>query len=168
MGDGKTLMERVAEAVWARLQRPLSKSYAWTIETNGDPYLTKYMLWRLGPFAAYVHQFHRGDLDRRPHNHPWRRAVSLILVNGYDEERLMKGRLWKRRFRPGDVNVLTDDDFHRVDLHHNEPCWTLFLTYKHVQKWGYINLETGKFVEHDGPEEEWAEPQGATPAAPAA
>ena len=62
---------------------------AYTIETDGDPYLTRILLSRLLPIkrlfgiGVYLHRFHRPDIDQHLHNHPWRWAASLILNGSY-------------------------------------------------------------------------------------
>ena len=107
------------------------------IETDyhsGQPYLLRVYItpdsdrWREWLPGVYLHYFFRGDSRGKMHNHPWSRAVSLILTGGYTEERLAPGgTVQRRRFAPGDVNRLERDTFHRVDLD-GGGCWTLFIT----------------------------------------
>lgn len=126
-----------------------------TIVTDGKPYLTRWYLWpgapRTGgdqvtpnsPFAIFIHFFHRGDGDRDQHNHPWENSVSLILTGGYREERGDE----VRTLRPGMINVIGMDDFHRVDLlEPKKGCWTLFVAGKGVQDWGFRLQGSKKFV----------------------
>ncbi|MGN6103684.1 MAG: hypothetical protein ACTHU0_01140, partial [Kofleriaceae bacterium] len=68
------------------------KRWAYTIETDGDPYLTRVLLPRIRipgvcDFRPMLHRFHRPDVDQHLHNHPWKWAVSLILSGSYVEER---------------------------------------------------------------------------------
>lgn len=102
----------------------------------------------------YLHHFFRGDLDRELHNHPWEFSLSLILTNGYIEERwdgdAKKVRI--RRLYPGDLNVIRATDFHRVILRNpDRGCWTLFLTKDRINEkdghdWGFMNVETGAYT----------------------
>ncbi len=92
------------------------------------------------PWQLYLHRFHRGDDDTALHSHPWAWAVSLVLVGGYWEERRVRSNyeatlgaptadadaVVRREVRPGTLNVLQADTFHRVDLRDGD-CWTLFL-----------------------------------------
>lgn len=93
-------------------------------------YLTRYELFRVGAVKVRLHQFHRGDEDDALHSHPWRWALSLMLVGGYIEERMTR----KHRVRPGAVNFIRDSDFHRVDLVDGE-AWSLFVTGPKTGTW---------------------------------
>jgi hypothetical protein len=129
-----------------------------TIYTDGDPYLTRYYLRRRrksatdneaqGLVSIYLHYFHRGDEDWALHNHPWKISLSLILTNGYVEERWVKNGIRKRKIRPGSFNIIRWSDFHRVEL--NRPdrgAWTLFITGPRVQEdWGFWHPKMPQFV----------------------
>ena len=107
-------------------------------DPNGDPYLTRWYLWpgkprsfadgaddstSRAPFAIFIHFFHRSDKDRDQHNHPWAVSWALILKGGYVEQR---GDAM-RTFRPGTVNVIRKDDYHRVELlDPKRGSWSLF------------------------------------------
>jgi hypothetical protein len=121
-------------------------------EENGEPYLTRTFLtgrssegW---PIGCFLHHFHRGDKDRELHNHPWDYSAGLILAGGYREERRMPDNSVKEFIlRPGMVNVVRANTFHRVDmLDENVGCWTLFFRQKRIQNWGFWNRETGKYT----------------------
>lgn len=136
-------------------------------DAHGDP--KDGIQWSKLPFGIYLHRFHRSDEDRELHNHPWRWAVSLILSGGYVEERkanMPKGwplvfqRTRKRVFVPGDINRITSNDFHRVELLDScqvhaadgscevgfEHTWTLFVVGPKFQGWGFWNKSTEKFT----------------------
>lgn len=128
-----------------------------TIETAGQgPYLTRWYLWPPRPrkkdehdgFAVFLHFFWRGDGDRDLHNHPWSTSVSLLLAGGYREERFgPDGTVVSRVKRPGDVNVIKGDDFHRVDLLDPEHgCWSIFVAGPRAQDWGFKSRVTKAFV----------------------
>jgi hypothetical protein len=52
---------------------------------RGGPYLERYYLFGAFGWHAYLHRFVDSDTDRGLHDHPWGRAVSLVLSGGYDE-----------------------------------------------------------------------------------
>lgn len=124
-----------------------------TFETDGSPYLSRFYLLRKSkpgddddardrPLSVYLHYFHRGDEDAELHNHPWGFSFSVILTNGYIEERWIKNEIVKRVLRPGSLNILRSNDFHRVDLRNPEQgAWTLFFAGKRVQDWGFWHPE---------------------------
>lgn len=96
-------------------------------------------------WGLYLHRFHRGDLDRELHNHPWRWSLSLILAGGYLEERRQGDRIVRRRLRPGAINWIGQDDFHRVDLTDGE-CWSLFVAGPKVSGWGFWDRSSGEII----------------------
>lgn len=150
------------------------------IEIEGAPYLDRWTLWRsrrLG-WALFLHRFHSGDRERWLHDHPWRWAISLIVWGGYGEERLNrrdigelarhlgeKGRALRfvRSMRFGAlrnyrwlaapaINVLREQDFHRVTSVAPRPTWTLFLHGPRVRSWGFLAEDVGsmrlRWVDH--------------------
>lgn len=117
----------------------------------------------------YLHFFFRGDGDRDYHNHPWRRGRSIVLTHGYLDHRLIRGDgpnarsagIVTKAYRPGDINILEREDYHRVDLLEPElGCWTFFVSTDRLHSsdgtdWDFINPETlektpwGKYVGKD-------------------
>jgi hypothetical protein len=95
--------------------------------------------------GLYLHRFHRGDADRELHNHPWRWSLALILSGGYVEERRRGDAVETRFIRPGRLNWIGHDDFHRVDLPTGE-AWTLFLAGPKVSSWGFWDRTSGATV----------------------
>lgn len=127
-------------------------------------YLNRYFLWpnkykekSANHGRVLIHQFVRGDYDRRPHNHPWSWADAVILQGGYTEDRVVgfeDGKILIENpvYRQGDLNRLTGMDFHRV--HSVQPdTWTLFKHGPHVKDWGFINAapDMTMFAEYKGP-----------------
>ena len=113
------------------------------IKPDGQPYLDRYFLggWsptnrRSGP-AVFLHHFLASDPDDFVHTHPWGWSASLILAGGYREERCdPEGHISVREYRPGDVNILTADDKHRIDLLSSD-CWSLFLAGNYEKQWDF-------------------------------
>lgn len=94
---------------------------------------------------VYLHRFARSDQDGDLHNHPWS-GFSLILAGGYSEERRGDvGEVRRIVYRPGSVNRLEANTFHRVDLL-EEDCWSVIVTFGKTQTWGFWNRESGIFI----------------------
>lgn len=104
-------------------------------------------------WGLYLHCFHRSDDSDELHSHPWKWAVSLVLKNGYVEDRLEAAReeyrpwaqVTRKAVRAGRLNFLRGTTFHRVDLDRGE-AWTLFLVGPGIQDWGFLELATRKFI----------------------
>lgn len=94
-----------------------------------------------------LHRFESSDQKDEFHSHPWEWAVSLILDGAYSEERIENGVVQAaREFQPGDLIILRQHDFHRVDLI-TPTVTTLFITGPRVSTWGFVHRETKKFRE---------------------
>lgn len=111
-------------------------------------------LLRMATYARpYLHYFFRGDEDREVHNHPWRRAMSLILVGGYKEYRWISKyqRFSEHDLKPGNLNFIGKNDFHRVELDQAVGCWTLFFSMDRMeesngQDWHFLDTTTGEMI----------------------
>lgn len=121
------------------------------IKVDGEPYLRRFYLKHSGILPGlYLHYFYRGDRDRELHNHPWRYSFSLILKGGYKEERLVNNKVRVYHYKAGDVNIIKANDFHRVVMPegvNGTGVWTLFCSGKKVQDWGFIDPNTGEFID---------------------
>ena len=117
-----------------------------------NPYLSRYyLLFRdrgdeasRFPFNVFLHFFHRGDDDEALHNHPWKWSVSVILKGGYVEERRVGLRIIRKVLRPGRINIIRADDYHRVDLlQPKRGAWSLFIAGPRTGKsWGFWDRDT--------------------------
>ena len=119
------------------------------INDGTDDYFERYYVGTVRGWRVYLHRFTGSDPDRGLHDHPWRRAFSIILSGWYVEER----RTGTRQVRW--FNSLAGDTFHRVVLPQApgvygaqpQPCWTLFAhTTPDVKPWGFLrktNQRTG-------------------------
>lgn len=120
-----------------------------TKDTPKRPYLERYFLFETEDTIAYLHRFVDSDPDRALHSHPWKWALSLVLLGKYFEENLygFKEVKW--------LNFLSGTVFHRVILVQDsvgvkKDVWTLFIHPKTKSKsWGFAE----RF--------QWMEAQGA-------
>ena len=125
------------------------RRWAYTIEVDGEKYLTRILLPRVLGVRVMLHHILRPDSDRNLHNHPWRWARSIVLCGAYDEERLEQvvetvdheGREYavpltvERTVRRH--NKITEHDYHRITRLHGD-VWTLFITGTRAQDWGFL------------------------------
>lgn len=152
-------------SAWRRLLLRIAGRFPVRVITGGgeDPYLEKYLVWESNEtkdsWRLHIHRFVRSDADRELHSHPWRAAVSLILAGGYEEEHRVGASVIRRVVRPGMLNAIFADTFHRVDLLDGE-CWSLFLSGPVVQSWGFWSRATGAFT----PWREFVASKGEKPA----
>ncbi len=143
------MLERLLSALSARLPCRLIDG------EQGEPYLERYYLFGALGWHAYLHRFVDSDPDRGLHDHPWDRALSLVLTGGYDEIRSPDGdaaRAQTRRLGPGRLNRLRGSDFHRVVLRAGRPAWTLFLHGPRVKGWGFAQNGAYRPMARDGSE----------------
>lgn len=121
---------------------------------DGGPYLVRYYLVGATPndedrgrrFKVFLHRFLSGDEEEELHNHPWEHSVSLILTGGYEEERRLGDFVVRKTVRPGTLNFIDADDFHRVELREDD-AWTLFFAGKLTGKsWGFWDRKTKEYI----------------------
>ncbi len=111
------------------------------------PYLTRYYMLghRTSKWALMLHRFHRSDMDRDLHDHPWA-FWSLILTGGYWEvtpypaprERGAPPLYKKCWYKPGSFLRRPATWVHRVALNFmSPPTWTLVLRFGYERQWGF-------------------------------
>lgn len=111
---------------------------------QGEPYLERYHLFRLpGGGGAYIHRFLASDPDRGLHDHPWKKALGMVLSGGYLEQRLTDDKVVERKLRPGRINRLSGEDFHRIVLPGGREAWTFFMHTGTVKDWGFLTVSEG-------------------------
>lgn len=94
---------------------------------DGRPYLTRVLFPRIpagvpliGGARPMLHKFHRPDVDRALHSHPWAWAVAVVLAGAYVEERLLIDESNLAGYPITEIklvrwfNRLNDVDFHRI------------------------------------------------------
>jgi hypothetical protein len=125
---------------------------------QGEPYLERYHLFRLpGGGGAYIHRFLSSDPDRGLHDHPWDRALGIVLAGGYMEQRLLNDKIVERHLGAGRINRLGGDDFHRVILPHEHHAWTFFMHSVKARDWGFLTIDSDgkqRYTAHDKVNEE--------------
>lgn len=110
------------------------------------PYLERYHLFRL-PFGyqVYIHRFVASDPGRGLHNHPWNRAISLVLSGCYEEIRMANARgnhqIHTRRLSAGHLNWIDRSIFHRINLINDTESWTLFVHGPKASNWGFLHIQ---------------------------
>jgi hypothetical protein len=143
------VIERLLDTLSARLPCRLIDG------ERGEPYLERYYLFGALGWHAYLHRFVDSDPDRGLHDHPWGRALSLVLSGGYDEIRPCASdpdQTCTRTLTPGRLNRLRGSDFHRVVLRRGQPAWTLFLHGPRVKGWGFVQHGEYRAMARDGGE----------------
>jgi hypothetical protein len=133
-------------------------------EADGTPYLTRVLLPRIprwvpvvGGVRPMVHKFHRPDVDRDLHSHPWAWMLSLVLAGAYVEERRDRAAeadkvdgepVATRRRLVRWLNWLTAEDFHRVAELDGE-LYTLFCVGPRLDRdptWEFMDVDDGTRV----------------------
>jgi hypothetical protein len=98
--------------------------------------------------AVRVHEILRSDTGRDPHDHPWP-YLTIILRGWYWEERFddegkSLGSTWYGR---GSILFRPAKSWHMLHLTPGKSCWTLFITGRKSQTWGF-NTKDGKVPYH--------------------
>jgi hypothetical protein len=126
------------------------------IERNG-PYMTRSFFYgekKSRPnekLRVCLHRLRNSDPTNELHSHPWTWSWSLILVGGYDEQRIIGPGIVTRALRAGDVNWLDQADLHRIDRLEGE-TWTLFVSGPRTDdNWGFWDPMRNLFRHHDAP-----------------
>lgn len=116
--------------------------------SNGEYFAKWYrqpIAWLLQRFdiAVRVHEILTSD-DRSHgfHDHPWA-YITIILKGGYVEVTPeFKSGMYvgdKRTWHPpGSVLLRRAHNWHSLELFGEQPCTTLFVTFKYRQKWGFL------------------------------
>ena len=148
-------------AAWL-VRRAIRTPYRHLRDPDGDVYMERYWLfnaypdpradefgyaiapksyWAWAP-SIRLHYILREDRDKHPHDHPWE-ARTFILRGWYIEERVMD---WTNRFSrslrkhrlAGDTAIIDLNMFHRIATVSDGGVWTLFITWKKYEDWGFL------------------------------
>lgn len=142
------------QMLWKYANEQLDKGNGRVINVDGSPYLTRIYLDRGKPESGmFLHHFHKGDQGRDVHNHPWKSSYSIVLTGGYIEERCeippntdpmdSLKNIVRLEHKPGDINWLTCNTYHRVDLMDPMGAWTLFMRRERIQGWNFLSRYSG-------------------------
>lgn len=104
--------------------------------------------------AARVHHILRSDRGRAPHDHPWP-YLTIILRGGYwehvyDEEGFWRDVHWRG---PGSVLFRPAKSLHKLEVQPGQTAWTLFITGRKQQTWGFKPPGAPKVPYYDYKEE---------------
>ncbi len=129
--------------VWdrERVQQYLCRWYLLWRRNELDGNKPKNRLLARMPFNLFMHRFRNSDDAGELHSHPWRWAISLVLIGGYSEERRVGDRVVRIAVKPWSLNFIKGHTYHRVDLENGE-AWTLFLVGPRKDTWFFWNRET--------------------------
>lgn len=141
-------MSKIIEKLLMRITGKLPARF---INSEGKPYLERYYVCTL-PFGhrLFIHRFVASDPDRGLHDHPWKWALSFIMLGGYTELNLLERTdgtkvVTEVERKPGRFNLIFGKDYHRVLVAHkakkSTAVWTLFLHGPRKKGWGFIDYE---------------------------
>jgi len=104
------------------------------IKNEGETYLTR---WWLIPrnrfFNIYLHKISVSD-EPTFHDHPWN-FFSFVLQGEIFEHFIRGGRLC----RENHFYFRRKDKFHFLEMVDQKPVWTLLITGRLTQKWGFLS-----------------------------
>jgi hypothetical protein len=118
-------------------------------------YMNRYWLLPYGRqiIAARIHEILRSDDDRAFHDHPWP-YLTIILRGGYwetkpvyDKSGLYTGKT-RKWYGPGSILFRPAKSYHILELPTGQTAWTLFITGKWRQVWGFMPNPTIKIPHH--------------------
>ncbi len=124
---------------WYLLGSPTMPDGSSPFDGKGDPKPTA--KWH-SPFGLYLHRFHQSDTNNgHLHSHPWRWAMSIVLVGGYVEFRRHGDAVRSRKVTPLALNFIRGTDYHRVELLEDD-AWSIFIVGPKVSSWSFWNVKT--------------------------
>lgn len=86
------------------------------------------------PLLIRLHHIHTSDYDRDLHDHP--SDYRTILIDGsYIEQNIYGGC---RAFYTGETRKARAENFHRIVEVTPDGVWTIFITFKKRNEWGFI------------------------------
>lgn len=100
-------------------------------DNDGEPYIVRYILFRVPWFGIFLHHIMRSDYDRALHDHPWG-FISIILTGAY-KEHTPQG---VQEYRRGAILFRPAKWLHRLEL--SEPMWSLVIVGRKARKWGFM------------------------------
>lgn len=130
------LCSRPAVAIWL-INRAKKRPYK-----HLGGYMSRYWIapevWNL-PFAIRIHKIQRADADPYLHDHPWDWRT-IILFGSYVEEDVFGNKVTRSA---GDTKGSNAETFHRVDSVSPGGVWTMFITGRRRNNWGFMIPKNG-------------------------
>ena len=130
-------------------------------EAPDEPLLTQALVLHWGALSIYLQHFETPEAWEYFHRHRWAWMRSIVLSGYYVEERpgaapesaefgYMQSSSWAGAsdflaHKRGDTFALQPSTIHRVSVWSPE-CWTLFLTWRPSDDWGYYARADGEFI----------------------
>jgi hypothetical protein len=129
-------MKLIEKLVKYALKRPYS---------HIGSYMERYWIIPYNRFtpAVRIHYIKESDDSRVFHDHPWW-YITIILKGGYTEVKPIFDDLGnligeqRRRFNAGSILFRRAKSWHRLEIEPNDNTWTLFITGKWQQRWGFL------------------------------
>lgn len=138
-------------------RRPWAFFSGFDIGIEGDPYLDRLRIIQTPWFGWYLHKIHRPDLDRDPHDHPWKiplldvAFISIVLCGQYTEvvwpDKRDPGQSCTRTHRRFSAHIMSWNSAHSI-TRIDGSLWTMVFTgRRHRDGWGFWLLDKpGTFV----------------------
>lgn len=106
-----------------------------------------WFLQRLG-IAIRIHHILRSDRGDAFHDHPWP-YLTILLKGAYCEVKpVFRDGIYEGNdaniYCAGQILVRRSNSWHRLVLFDNESCWTLFITGRKQQRWGFLSHPDAK------------------------
>lgn len=104
--------------------------------------------------AARIHKIKLSDDARWYHDHPWL-FITWLLFNDYvevtpmyDESGIYQGDK-RTTHKAGTILFRRAKTWHRLELIDDQPVWTLFITFRKQQRWGFLKNPDNKIYYRD-------------------
>lgn len=113
---------------------------------TGEVYMDRWQLLRTRRLSIYINRINLPDADPLPHTHPWVASWSFKLKGFYIEEVYT----WNTSFDdepmvvvriPARLNRIPE--VHRIAAVTPGGCWTLFIGWRAVRPWGFVEADGG-------------------------
>ena len=110
----------------------------------GD-YMSRYWLipqsWGL-PFAIRINHIKLADPERYLHDHPWN--FRTVILSGWYTEEDVFGQF--RTYCTGSTRFCTAESAHRIERVSPGGVWTLFITHRKRNRWGFFVGEPARKI----------------------
>ncbi|MCB9759755.1 MAG: hypothetical protein H6739_07920 [Alphaproteobacteria bacterium] len=110
------------------------------VRSDGVVLLRRHVLLERPALGIYLHHCaHPDEASDVFHDHPWAWSAALVLTGGYTEERAAPGQHTRRRdLKPGRVNWIPADCFHRIAALPADGAWTIYVRGRRARADGFL------------------------------